>query len=487
MASRKKANEGDQQLQAVGDGIILFFKALKNGVYSLKENLWNLAVFIVVIMICGVVFYLREIISEYFVNDQAFHIMRILPTLSIFVPILVLFLIGCEKQEPEDDFAKKFAEIKFCGKGGNYPKFLSKILEGKKVIYSFHTPGLNIQEWRNKQKELETVLDCNIVKIQTAKTTKQVIKLHTIPTSEALSTNLLWENNFITDKDFVLTAGQGMLDEVTFDLNKYPHALIAGVTGSGKSVILRCMLWQCISKGAKIYMIDFKGGVEFGQQYEQFGEVITDRQNALELTKELVEEMKLRLAVFRKEGVKNLTEYNEKYPEKKLCRIVLVCDEIAEMLDKTGLNGSDKAIFYEIEKELSTLARLARAPGINMLLATQRPDAKVIVGQIKNNLPIRISGRMVDPQASEMVLGNTLASTLGDTLGRFMYTIGSDTYEFQAYNFNDTFLRQGSYQIGGMLIESDFAMKEIPNNQESIDVENNCEFEYDDNDDYEGF
>lgn len=102
-----------------------------------------------------------------------------------------------------------------------------------------------------------------------------------------------------------------------------------------------------------------------------------------------------------------------------------------------------------------------------MLLATQRPDAKVIPGQIKNNLPIRISGRMIDKHASEIILGNTKASQLGDTLGRFMYTVGADTYEFQAFNFSDNSLIRGKYQIGSLLIEQGY---------ESVEV---CEEEYD--------
>lgn len=170
--------------------------------------------------------------------------------------------------------------------------------------------------------------------------------------------------------------------------------------------------------------------------------------------------MKLRLELFRECGVKNLAEYNQLHPESPLCRIMVFCDEVSEMLDKTGLQKQDQAIFFEIEKEMSSLARLARSPGINMLLGTQRPDAKVIPGQIKNNLPIRISGRMVDKHASEMVLGNTKASQLGDTLGRFLYSVGADTYEFQAFNFEDGSLKPGDYQIGTMLSEQGFVLQE---------------------------
>ncbi len=458
--NKGKQSKGDQQLEMVGNFIIIFVKSVIAGIKRIFKERDKLFLLVIIILISGVIFYLRQQIGDHFFPDTEFHVVKVVLLLSPALPILILYFLGSEKPAKADEFEAKFASIKFCGKDGSYPVFKGKETDGKKVIYTFYSPGITIFEWRNRESELETVLDCNIERIENAKSTKQIIKLHTVPTEQGIEDNLLWDDSFIQEKDFVLCIGKGLLEYVKINLNKYPHALIAGVTGSGKSVILREMLWQCIKKGARIYMIDFKGGVEFGIEYEEFGEVVTERQHALELMKELTKEMKMRLDVFRKCGVKNIEEYNQLHPEKPLCRIVLACDEVSEMLDKTGLQKKDQAIFYEIEKEMSSLARLARAPGINMLLATQRPDAKVIPGQIKNNLPIRISGRMVDKHASEIILGNSKASQLGDTLGRFMYTVGADTYEFQAFNFSDSSLVKGDYQIGSMLIEQGYDLDE---------------------------
>lgn len=96
------------------------------------------------------------------------------------------------------------------------------------------------------------------------------------------------------------------------DLNKTPHVLVAGETGSGKSVILHVLLWQMILKQAKVIMLDFKGGVEFGLDYEAYGEVITDREQAVKVLEELVKENQLRLQLFRQYRAKNIAEYNEK-------------------------------------------------------------------------------------------------------------------------------------------------------------------------------
>ena len=74
----------------------------------------------------------------------------------------------------------------------------------------------------------------------------------------------------------------------------------------------------------------------------------------------------------------------------------------------------EKQIYEQIEGKLSTLARLSRATGINLFMGVQRPDANVLTGQIKNNIPVRISGRFADKTASEIVLGNTDAVNLPD-------------------------------------------------------------------------
>ncbi|WP_324825088.1 FtsK/SpoIIIE domain-containing protein [Sinanaerobacter sp. ZZT-01] len=489
--AKSNLDKGDQQLELVGNYLINFFKGVGAGTKKILKEQGMMVLFVIVTLVSGAIFYLRANIALHFIPNQEFHILKIALLLVPVLPVLFLYIIGTNDEKSED-FEQKFAQIKFCGKDGSYPKFKEKEKkeDGKKVIYSFFSPSIELQVWETRKTELENVLDCNILKIENAKKSKQVVRLHAVPAEIAISENLPWSDDYIKEKDWLLCLGQGLLDEAVIDLNKYPHALIAGVTGSGKSVNLRCLLWQCVKKGAKIYMFDFKGGVEFGREYEQFGEVVTERQRALEILKVLVKEMKLRLKLFRECNVKNLAEYNELHPNRVLCRIVAFCDEVSEMLDKTGLQKSDQKIYLEIEKEMASLARLARAAGINMILGTQRPDAQVIAGQIKNNLPIRISGRMVDKHASEMVLGNTKASQMGDTLGRFLYSVGADTYEFQAFNFSDSSLTPGDYQVGEMLLEQShhkYEMDDDNSYEEELEEDYEDGFEDEEEFEFQGF
>ena len=365
-------------------------------------------------------------------------------------PLVVLCIVGMANGK--DNYEEIFSQIEFKGKNGKYPVFVSKSRDGKKIILLFKSV-IPITEWKNARERLETALDCTIIKIENGRN-KQLAKLTTLPSDYKIPEMIEWSEEYLSKKSSVLAVGVSALDTICFDLNRVPHVLVAGETGSGKSVILRCFLWQMILHGSRVYMIDFKGGVEFGKQYEQYGEVITDRERALEVLNMLAAENEYRLRIFRDLEVKNLDEYNRK-TKQNLCRICLFTDELAEMLDKKGVAKEDKAIYEQIEGKLSTLARLSRATGINLFMGVQRPDANVLTGQIKNNIPVRICGRFADKTASEIVLGNTDAVNLPDIKGRFLYKVGNETIEFQSFYFDDErMLREADVCQGDMLTET---------------------------------
>lgn len=510
--------------EIIGQYIINFFKgiykALKTVYYGIKKlpekksNFYILAVFAAV----GIgLFLFKEKIWQMLPQDNN----KMLPLkygmyLTPGLPLLFLYFKGEEHEKFISSFDEKFAEVGLFVRGKRrnlngqmeetqlYPRFLGEVKEGDITTYSFFSKN-SLKEWLDKVDRLENVLDCNILKIENALTTKQVIKIKTVPASKIIPLYIEWKDEFLSDKDFELIVGEDMLEQIKFDLNKNPHVLIAGETGSGKSVILRLLLGQSALKGAKIYMVDFKGGVEFGIRYEKFGEVITERQRVLEVLKDLTVENAIRLKLFRKMDVKNLAEYNEwaeKTNEKTLCRIVIFIDELAEMTDKDGMSKEDKALVAQIEKELSTLARLSRATGINLIIGIQRPDAKVLTGQIKNNVPVRISGRFADKPASEIVLSNSEATKLPEVKGRFLFKVGADTYQFQAYNFDDKRMLKSSYQqTGGMLTVKDLKeleqeeitaadLEELQGKEELMegeDIEVFEEEDYEEEEVYEGF
>lgn len=371
-----------------------------------------------------------------------------------FFPVVMLVFIGSSVDAERKKFQKVFEEIGFRSKNGSYPVFCDVISKkGNKREIMIFKSALGITAWKSVKESLEVGFDRNILRFDYGKN-KNIMKLTVVPSECVIPAKLNWNDRYILQKNGEIIVGRGALDYVRFNLNRTPHVLIAGETGSGKSVILRCCLWQMVNQGARIYMLDFKGGVEFGKQFEQYGEVVVDRERALKILDELVYENQYRLSIFRDLEVKNLPEYNQKTGQ-NLCRIGVFCDEIAEMLDKKGVNKKDREIFEQLEGRLSTLARLSRATGINLFLGVQRPDANILTGQIKNNIPVRISGRFADKAASEIVLGNTDAVDLPDVKGRFLYRSGNEIIEFQAFLFeDDKHLHEVSVEVGDMLTET---------------------------------
>jgi len=175
---------------------------------------------------------------------------------------------------------------------------------------------------------------------------------------------------------------------VTGELGKMPHLLVAGATGAGKSVCLNCIIASllCIATPdqLELLMIDPKRvelTVYNGIPHLK-NEVITDPSMAAGALAMITREMDLRYERFARAGVRKIEEYNAKYPDEKLPYIVVIIDELADLM----LIAPAK-----VEMLIMRLAQLARATGIHLVVATQRPSVDVITGLIKANIPSRIA------------------------------------------------------------------------------------------------
>ncbi len=198
-------------------------------------------------------------------------------------------------------------------------------------------------------------------------------------------------------------------EPVMKDLSKMPHLLVAGTTGSGKSVGLNSFILSLIHKKTpdelKFVLIDPKR-IEFSMYNKQkymARPTITDMSEASSCLARLVSLMNERYASFEDAMVRNIGEYLAK--GKKMPYIVCVIDEFADLI------LSDKTV----EKQVLMLAQKARAAGIHLIIATQRPSVDVITGTIKANLPTRLSYKVSSP-ADSMTILNTVGAE--DLLGR---------------------------------------------------------------------
>jgi S-DNA-T family DNA segregation ATPase FtsK/SpoIIIE len=210
---------------------------------------------------------------------------------------------------------------------------------------------------------------------------------------------------------------------MTADLATMPHLLIAGSTGSGKSVAINAMIMSLLFKATpdqvRLILVDPKR-VELGN-YEGvphlYTPIITEPKLAAVALRNAVREMERRLKVLAEKGVRNIDQYNKLFTEdtpslfepdtehKPLPYVVIIIDELADLMMLDGKN---------VEESITRLAQMARAVGIHLILATQRPSVDVITGLIKANVPSRISFRVATKVDSRTILdANGAESLLG--------------------------------------------------------------------------
>ena len=198
------------------------------------------------------------------------------------------------------------------------------------------------------------------------------------------------------------------------DLSRMPHLLIAGATGSGKSVcvnaIICSLLMRATPSEVKLILIDPKR-VEMAQYKgipHLLTEVIVDNDKSVNALKWTVGTMESRYHEFAQRGVRNIAGYNEalRAGEPRMPYIVIVIDELADLMMVSA---------YEVEATITRIAQLARATGIHLVVATQRPSVQVITGLIKANIPSRIAFAMTSGVDSRTILDTVGAE---DLLGR---------------------------------------------------------------------
>ena len=297
------------------------------------------------------------------------------------------------------------------------------------TVWEFRNQSIPLQEWEKKRLAIETALGITIVKLTYAKGKSRVL-VYAVPAGDDLPEVLKWKDSYLSLDSFVLVLGESYTGPVTVNLTHIPHILLGGSTGSGKSVLLKLLLMQALRKGAEVYIADFKGGVDFPKVWHEKCRMCFTEEDLCDTLDRLVEELERRKSALKALGCPNIDAYNE-IAERPLQRLIFACDEVAEVLDKTGRSKEDKELLAQIENRLSTIARLGRAFGIHLILATQRPDANIIPGQIKNNMDFRVCGR-ADSVLSQIILDNTSAAEQipKDARGRF---ITGDGTVFQGY------------------------------------------------------
>ena len=297
------------------------------------------------------------------------------------------------------------------------------------TVWEFQNQSIPLTAWEDKRAAIEAALDVSIVRMTYGKGKSRVL-VYAVPAQVSLPEVLPWQDEYLSPESFVLVLGENLLGPVTVNLANIPHILLGGSTGSGKSALLKLLLMQALRKGAEVCIADFKGGVDYPKEWRQKCRMCFTEDDLLHTLDQLAAVLKYRKERLSDTGCKDLDAYNEATGE-NLPRLVFACDEVAEVLDRTGADSERKKLLGQIENRLSTIARLGRAFGIHLILATQRPDANIVPGQIKNNMDFRVCGR-AESVLSQIILDNGSAAEQipKDARGRF---ITGDGTVFQGY------------------------------------------------------
>lgn len=332
---------------------------------------------------------------------------------------------------------KELAAAGFADETGASPMLLSRRSSGKGIALEFFSTQIPLAKYEENKLLLETVLNIKILSFEMGRDMRHtVIKALSLPLSN--SKILPWQDCYLSDKDFELVLGEGYFGIERIDISLTPHLLIGGSSGSGKSKLLKLILMESIKKGAIIFLADFKGGVDYPTVWHQYCNIITEQSELDSQLTQILDEMERRRSLLVSSQTSNIGDYNTKAAT-SLPRLIVACDEIAEVLDKTGLTKEEKELVGRVESKLSTIARQGRAFGIHLVLSTQRPDAEILKGQIKNNIGYRVCGR-ADKILSNIILDKPDAADTITPQDQGMFLTNTDVL-FQAYYVEDDCLK----------------------------------------------
>ena len=280
-------------------------------------------------------------------------------------------------------------------------------------------PNVKVSKILNLQDDLAMALKAQTIRIQAPIPGKDVVGIE-VPNADVQTIYLreLLESDIFQNSKSSLTMilGKDIVGKPFItDLKKLPHLLIAGTTGSGKSVGINSMILSLLYKNSpdtlRLVMIDPKM-LEFSMYNDiphLLTPVITKPTEAINALSNMVSEMERRYTLMSKTKTKNIENYNEKSKKEDFepfPYIVIIIDELADLMMTSG---------KEVELSIARLAQMARASGIHLIVATQRPSVDVVTGLIKANLPSRISYKVGQKVDSKIILDSMGAESL---LGR---------------------------------------------------------------------
>lgn len=352
------------------------------------------------------------------------------------VMLIVIILLTFEFMSIPIDTVKHqkgFRRIGLYNRAKQTPALIYKIKKNGISNFEYYCNGIPLTKFYEEKETIESILNLSIIDIKQGKNKSRVI-ITAKSGKECIPEYIEWSDSYLQTQENKIVLGMDINGLKVVDLDSTPHVQCGGSTGCGKTILLRSVLYQLHKKQVRVFLADFKGGVDFLQEEKTQYNYISSKSQLLEALNEMIGEMTRRKKIFAESECHNITEYNNRHPDIAVERIILASDEIAYAFQKKGLKGTDKEEVEAIESKMSLIAQQGRFAGMHLWLSTQRPDADTIPPQIKSNMTIRICGRASDI-LSRVTVDNMLASEIPTGIkGRF---VDDEGRFFQGFFLND--------------------------------------------------
>ena len=367
-----------------------------------------------------------------------------------FIPA---FMLGLKPYRERKRLQQAINRLNFKNGMGLNPKLSKvKMLDAHRTELTLYCPGIGGDQFEEKRDALTSSLGKRIEAI--VKNYEQNgVKI--ILTTKRMSTHVPFENvcyKLKHDGEFLI--GETESGAKVQSIKDLPHVLIAGSTGGGKSVFLKQMLLGILKSTPKLqmYLIDLKGGLEL-IDFKPLSNVriVKTEKDAVTLLRKIVAEMKSRFEYLEKNKLKSIVCDRDKKD-----RIVIAIDESSVLYTKSSSDDVLSKLVTEARSLTDEIAKLSRAAGIHLILATQKVSKETVDTKVQENIAGKVCFKMNTLQGSVAVLGNKDAYELPNIPGRGIWSLGSHQVEIQTPMLTDKELDQ-----------------EISSLQESIDEENN--------------
>ena len=240
-----------------------------------------IALLLLAALLCAVVYWPRNI-------PAALNTIMFIVALMTFLFLVPLCAAAIGYVPGALEMQQDFVRVGFVNHAGESPYLIKKKCIDKNVIeLTFYCIGFPLHTWVDEQLAIESALNLLIASVHEGKDCR-TFTLRCVRPGHAYEI-LKWSDLFVLRNcDNLIIVGRGLTGDVIIDLNKTPHILLGGNSGSGKTLLLRCILWQGIQQSDIVYIADFKGGVDFGRLWHRFAHIITEEKSLLEQLNQLV-------------------------------------------------------------------------------------------------------------------------------------------------------------------------------------------------------